>query len=190
MMRINMGWCQDIKHLLIQLDLECVFSEKLSIDIHRVKIKLNDLMQEQWSNEMHNKPKLRTYVQIKGIFEPEPYVLSNISRQRRFLVAQIRLGILPIKIETGSFRSLPVQQRLCELCEMHKAENEIHFLCECPLYHDFRETLYDHAKLMTNAFVTMGMQEKFVYLMKHMWREVSCYFVQSWNIRKDNLYDT
>ena len=40
------GWCQDIKHLLIELDIECVFSEKLSIDIDRVKIKLNDLMQE------------------------------------------------------------------------------------------------------------------------------------------------
>ena len=84
-------------------------------------------MQEQWSNEMHNKPKLRTYVQIKDIFEPEPYVLSNISRQRRSLLAQIRLGILPIKIETGRFRSLPVEQRLCELCEMHKVENEMHF---------------------------------------------------------------
>ena len=117
------GWCQDIKHLLIQLDLECVFSEKLCIDIDKAKIKLNDLMQEQWSNEMHNKPKLRTYVQIKDIFEPEPYVLSNISRQRRSLLAQIRLGILPIKIETGRFRSLPVEQRLCELCEMHKVEN-------------------------------------------------------------------
>ena len=81
------GWCQDIKHLLIQLDLECVFPEKLNIDIDRVKIKLNDLMQEQWSNEMHNKPKLRTYVQTKGIFEPEPYVLSDISRQRRSLLA-------------------------------------------------------------------------------------------------------
>ena len=150
------GWCQDIKHLLIQLDLECVFSEKLNIDIDRVKIKLNDLMQKQWSNEMHNKPKLRTFGQIKDIFEPEPYVLSNISRQRRSLLAQIRVGILPIKIETGRFRSLPVEQRLGELCEMHKVENEIHFLCECPLYHGFRETLYDHTKLMTNDFVTMG----------------------------------
>ena len=60
-------------------------------------------MQEQWSNEMHNKPKLRTYVQIKDIFEPEPYVLSNISRQRRSLLAQIRLGILPIKNRNWSF---------------------------------------------------------------------------------------
>ena len=32
------GWCQDIKHLLIQLDLEYALSEKLSIDIDRVKL--------------------------------------------------------------------------------------------------------------------------------------------------------
>ena len=183
-------WCQCIKHWLIQPDLECVFSEKLSIDIDRIKIQLNDLMQEQWSNEMHNKPKLRTFAQIKGIFEPEPYVLSNISLQRRSLLARIRLGILPIKIETGRFRSLPVEQRLCELCEMHKVENEIHVLREYPLCHDFSETLYDHTKRMTNDFVTMGMQEKIVYLVKHMRREVSCYLVQSWSIRKDNLYNT
>ena len=176
--------------VLFVFGIGCLIWRKLCIDIDKVKIKLNGLMQEQWSNEMHNKPKLRTYVQIKDIFEPEPYVLSNICRQRGSLLTQIRLGILPIKIETGRFMSLPVQQRLCELCEMHKVENEIHFLCECPLYHDFRETLYDHAKLMTNDSVTMGMQEKFVYLMNHMWREVSCYLVQSWNIRKDKLYNT
>ena len=64
-------------------------------------------MYEQWSNEIHNKPKLRTYVQIKDTFEPEPYVLSNISHQRRSLLAQIRLGILPIKyklVELGVFQ--------------------------------------------------------------------------------------
>ena len=117
-------WCQDIRHLLIQLGLEYVFSEKMIIDMNLVKSKLNDLMYEQWSNEVHNKPKLRTYVQIKDTFEPEPCVLSNISRQRRSLLTQIRLGILPIKIETGRFRSFSVDQRIyvncvkCKKCKM------------------------------------------------------------------------
>ena len=106
------------------------------IDMNLVKSKLNDLLYEQWSNEIHNKPQLRTYVQIKDTFEPEPYVLSNISRQRRSLLAQIRLGILPVKIETGRFRSLSVDQMICELCEMQKVENAIHFICECPLHNN------------------------------------------------------
>ena len=171
------------------LILNLSFLKKNIIDMNLVQSKLNDLMHEQWSNEVHNKPKLRTYVQIKDTFEPEPYVLSNISRQRKSLLAQIRLGILPIKIETGRFRSLSVDQRICELCEMRKVENEIHFICECPLYNDFRETLYEHAKLTRNDFITMGMQGKFVHLMKYMWREVSHYLVQAWNRRKDKLYN-
>ena len=130
------GWTQDIRHLLIQLDLEYAFSEKIIIDMNLVKSKLNELMYEQWSNEVHNKPKLRTYVQIKDTFEPEPYVLSNINRQRRSLLTQIRLGILPVKIETGRFRSLSLDQMICELCEMQKVENEIHFIFECPLYNN------------------------------------------------------
>ena len=75
-------------------------------------------------------------------------MLSNISRQRRSLLAQIRLVILPIKIETGRFRSFSVEQMICELCEMRKVENEIRFICECLLYNDFRETLYEHAKII------------------------------------------
>ena len=92
-------------------------------------------------------------------FEPETYVLSNISRQRRSLSAQVKFGILPMKIETGRFRSLSVDQRICELCEMQKVENEIHFVCECPLYNDFREPLYEHSKLVRNDFTTMECKE-------------------------------
>ena len=40
------GWYQDIRHLLIQLDLQYVFSERMLIDMNLVKSKLNDLMYE------------------------------------------------------------------------------------------------------------------------------------------------
>ena len=96
-------------------------------------------MQEQGSNEVHNKLKLWTYVQIKNTFEPESYVLSNISCQWRSLLAQIMLGILPVKIDSCLFRKW-TEQWTCELCEMQKVENEIHFVCEYPLYNDSRET--------------------------------------------------
>ena len=62
----------------------------------------------------------------------------------------------------------------------HKAKSEIHYSCECPFYHDLRETLHEHTKLIKNYFVTMGIQEKKLHLMKHLWREVSCYLVQSY----------
>ena len=39
--------------------------------------------------------------------------------------------ILPLRIETGRFRNLPVEQRICELCELDMVEDEVHFLCTC-----------------------------------------------------------
>ena len=156
------------------------------IDMNLVKSKLNDLMYEQWSNEVHNKPKLRTYVQIKDTFEPEPCVLSNISRQRRSLLTQIRLGILPIKIETGRFRSFSVDQRIYVNCV--KVQNKIHFICECPLYNDFRETLYEHAKLVRNDFTTMGKQGKFVQLVhRYIMTSVNHCFVLMFVFMNDKI---
>ena len=47
-------------------------------------------------------------------------------------MAQIRCGIPPIRIETGRFCNLPVENRPCEICNQNKVEDEFHFLMECP----------------------------------------------------------
>ena len=65
-----------------------------------------------------------------------------MSRQRRSLMAQFRLGILPITVETGRFRNIPLQDRKCTICDLNEVEDEKHFLCICPVYNDIRSTLY------------------------------------------------
>ena len=58
--------------------------------------------------------------------ELENYVKYNLSRKRSFL-AQIRLGTLAIKIETG-YEKLPPENRLCEFCHTNEIEDEKHFV--------------------------------------------------------------
>ena len=53
---------------------------------------------------------------------PERYVQLNLSSGERSMVAQIRMGILPIRIETGRFTNLKIEQRLCQLCDTDKVE--------------------------------------------------------------------
>ena len=69
----------------------------------------------------------------------------------------------------------------------HKAKSEMHSLCECPFYHDLRETLHEHTKLIKNDFVTMGIQEKNIFDEAFVERSLmlSCSI-----IRKDNLHNT
>ncbi len=42
--------------------------------------------------------------------------------QQKSLITQLRLGSLPIHIETG------------RLCDTQEVEDEIHFVCKCNLY--------------------------------------------------------
>ena len=51
-------------------------------------------------------------------------------------MALFRSGALPIVIDTGGYSRppTPVDDRLCDLCDMGVVENEKHFLLNCPLY--------------------------------------------------------
>ena len=48
--------------------------------------------------------------------------------------------------------------------------------------------MYNQVKLQCQDFETKTIENKFVYLMKYRWRDVSKYISQAWNISKANLY--
>ncbi len=62
--------------------------------------------------------------------------MYNLPKSQRSLCAQIRCGILPFHIETGRYRGVAEDDRICEYCVLNEVENEIHFILYCPLYHD------------------------------------------------------
>jgi len=62
--------------------------------------------EHKWLTGIMAKPKLRTYLQIKDVYETELYVKANLSRNQRSLVAQLRTGILPLALETGPLQLL------------------------------------------------------------------------------------
>ena len=79
---------------------------------------------------------------FKSDLLPEEYLNLHIQKYQRSLFAQFRAGILPLHVETGRFRNLPLEQRLCVLCDKSEVEDEYHFLCQCAVYRDLRRKLY------------------------------------------------
>ena len=59
----------------------------------------NDKHQQERNEKLHTVSKLRTYVTFK----------SN------YTLAQFRCAVLPLKIETGRFLGLNVEDRLCQV---------------------------------------------------------------------------
>jgi len=85
-------------------------------------------------------------------------------------------------IETGGYSkpTTPVDDRLCDLCDMRVVENEKHFLLDCPLYSDLRYNVYYECSKNIDNFYTLDNDDKFINMMhcKEMWNRISwhrCY---------------
>jgi hypothetical protein len=122
------NWSSNVLKVLSNVKLESLFYEQRPIDIEMVKEKLMDMHEENWLHSVSIKPKLRTYKLFKETLHVENYVLYNLSISERCVMAQFRLGILPLNIETGRFRNQPIEERICDLCELNEIEDESHFL--------------------------------------------------------------
>ena len=55
--------------------------------------------------------------------------------------AKFRMGVAPLRIETGRYEGLEEENRLCFHCK-DKVESEEHVLLHCPAYQDLREMLF------------------------------------------------
>ena len=104
------------------------------------RTKLLDKCRIAWGLEAERKPKLRTFVNIHDFNHHKILTKSNLSRYQRSLISQLKLGILPLKIETDRYQGIPENLRYCHLCNTQSVENEFHFLFQCPSLSDVRNS--------------------------------------------------
>ena len=108
----------------------------------------------------------------------------NISKYQRSLYAQFRIGILPLEIEVGRFHNIELNLRLCKLCNLDVVEDEIHFLCDCPKYSEYRNTLFQIAIISLPTFMNTDSLDKFVYLIANHERAVIDFVYKAFRLRQ------
>ncbi len=64
--------------------------------------------------------------------------------KKHLLLAQFRMGILPLAIETGKFKGINVSEKYCTFCPNLKVEDELHMLFECSLYCSIRNVMFNN----------------------------------------------
>ena len=109
--------------------------------------------------------KLRTYRTFKQDFVTEQYVFRPMPRSHRSALARFRCGVAPIRIETGRYERLPLEERLCPVCDENSVESEFHVIMQCQLYTDIRQELFYHTEAISNVFRDMSPEEQFRSLM-------------------------
>lgn len=151
-------WANDIGFVLMELGENSSWMNDIPVDMSVMKYKLWDQFDQKWKHEVGSKPKLEFYATLNvNPHVPSAFVLSNIEKNKRSLIARLRNGSLHLKIEKGRFDRIPRIERLCDLCK-NAIEDATHFLFDCPLFdnewstHNISKnnTIFDHPYKLGN----------------------------------------
>ena len=140
-------WFSEINHIAASLGFQTQLRDGEVYNLTSARNKLLNSSRLKWHLEAQRKPKLRTFVKIHNFDEIQLLAKSNITRYQKSLLAQLKFGILPLKIETERFQGTPLENRLCKLCETNTIEDEIHFMFHCPALDDTRSSVISNFEL-------------------------------------------
>ena len=102
------------------------------------------------------------------------------------MFAQLRCGILPLAIEVGRYRDVPLPERTCQVCNQ-AVEDEIHFLLTCDVYSNLRRKLISKAIGFDNSFTQLDEIEQFVFLVSNLQKPVIQFLTEALAIRTNLL---
>ena len=179
-------WSYNIRHALCDIGCNDIFDLVTPCDIDFAENALSDLDSSEWDIRRYKSDKLRYYNLHKFDKSTEEYIRLNVPRYHRSILAQFRCGILPLEIEVGRYRNAELTDRICQLCST-AIEDEVHFLCECPLYSDYRSQLFHAASQVETTFMNMDKIEQFTFLMSNLQKLVAKFLTHAMSRRTHRL---
>ena len=114
-----------------------------------------------------NKPKLRTYKLVSDFAADKSYLYKPLTFVQRKFLAKLRLGVLPLRIETGRYErpKKSEEERKCKQCRDDVTESEIHFLLHCSRHNILRLQLF--SKVEDDSFRDLNDLNKFKFLVNN-----------------------
>ena len=179
------SWSNEVGKIFAKCNLTAAFNADCrlvgqSVVSHMIQELKKDQI-EYLINECNNKPKLRTFRLFKDFQVMPPYIVKPLSFNHRRSIARIRLGSLPLRIETGrySIPRIPEEERVCLACKpdgqspeaaekqsTSPVESESHFLLDCKAYDAERANCFSKMEL-PNDFTSLTQDNRLKYLLNH-----------------------
>ena len=74
------------------------------------------------------------------------------------------------------------------MCDSNSVEDEIHFLCDCESYSEYRSVLFSDAEETDPDFPSLDVIDKFVYLMSNQQKSVIKFLTNAVYKRIHSIY--
>ena len=95
-----------------------------------VKQRLQDQFIQKWYSDINSSSKGILYKTFKTNFEYENY-LSILPLKFRKILVKFRTTNHRLPVELGRWTGIPLNERLCTLCDAKHVADEFHFILEC-----------------------------------------------------------
>jgi hypothetical protein len=160
------------------------------VNITEARNLLLEKEKDEWSQNVQSVSKLTNYCKFKSEYGAESYIYKIHNRAHRSVFAQMRCGILPLKIETGRYTQIPVEFRICIFCNDNVVEDENHFLFECSLYSEVRQKFWIIFENLSPGFRQKTNDEKIsLFMNRNLVKTAGEYVYECYSHRKKNLYE-
>ncbi len=178
------NWSKKLHEMLTEFDMLNYWNNNQPVPLDRVKCKIKARFDADWEHHCSTKPKLRTYTTFKQNTETASHLKCNLPKFERSVISQLRLGILPLRIETGRYQNIPENLRTCTFCNNNAVENEVHFLFECDYYRMERTRLENAINVNLSI---LNNNVRFSIIFDHPYA-LGKYVRSALKKRKDSLY--
>lgn len=139
-------WLQGVYLILKQYGMINFFEQPGFFDESYLKDKMKDKYIDHWKSKLWNDKrttggnKLRTYREFKSNFVYEEYLNCVTITEHRNKFTQFRISAHQLNIETGRYKRppLPVEARVCKMCDGGYVEDEFHIF-QCDFYKEIRQ---------------------------------------------------
>ncbi len=142
--------------------------------IEDICLVLEEYYESQWFQKVNqeraisgqDRNKLRTYRQLYTEFKAEEYLIKVMNRKHHSSLAKFRAGVDPIRLETGQYEGLEVNDRICPICK-NGIETEEHVITRCPSYRVPRDILYNACTQLCDDFNSFTYIKKLCFIISN-----------------------
>ena len=183
--------CSDIKTILGKIGMLSSLDDKLPINLNVVEDRFMELHKLEWVNKIQSVSKLWTNRQFKSKFGTKNYLLSNLSKTEKITFSStlsLRCGILPLRVGTGQYVELNVNEQTCSLRNLNETENEMHLIQMYSLWW-FTVFIYKKALETHDDFSSHTDSQKLIYVTNSRYIHIAKFIVTAMRKWKLSLYN-
>ena len=164
-------WLNNLMDVLTFFGWSDVSGQSLQgISWHEVKRMLSDIAQrkvlESWRKEMVERPKLSVLHAIHSLGDSISPMCADVqSKIYRRVLMQLRGGTAYFRIETGRWRQIPRELRVCRECSSGDIEDLNHWLLHCSAWQTSRFPLMKKMMEQYIDFPTLNDEAKVVLIL-------------------------